>query len=215
MKLPAGVGFVYVLEAESRVKVGVSKTPADRIRSIENATGFRASRTFVSCMHEDAASTEKSAHELLKQHRIAGEWFRCSFEEACAVVNDLASLKGDISVDRIDELQRHERQRADLASKALKSALLGGSPNVSEYEQSSEKMMALLQTGRDLADGCLIDADAGDDPIEIMGSAILELLGYPSKISADEADDMVKTYSFCLALFRRAILNRQTTPVTH
>ena len=81
-------GHVYVIERPDQlVKIGKTKNPAKRVRSICLQGGFEPNRVFVTDALRNAAFVERATHHALSEFRVIGEWFNCSFSTATAVVD--------------------------------------------------------------------------------------------------------------------------------
>lgn len=75
-----GYGTVYIIKNKDLVKIGISTYPKQRIRQIECAIGRRASAIYLSKQCLNYRDAEQSAHILLKDKRMVGEWFEADFE---------------------------------------------------------------------------------------------------------------------------------------
>lgn len=65
------------------VKVGISKTPGERIRSIQTGCPIRILRAvaFTCSSARTARAAEVALHSSLDQYRASGEWFRLEWSE--------------------------------------------------------------------------------------------------------------------------------------
>ena len=71
----AGGGFIYMVECEGFIKIGVASNVQDRLANMQTGCPFPLVllTSFVSaCPYED----EESIHALLEEYRVRGEWFR-------------------------------------------------------------------------------------------------------------------------------------------
>lgn len=103
-------GHVYVIERPDKVvKIGKTKAPTKRIRSICLQGGFEANRVFVSSDLRNAAFVERAAHHALSEFRVIGEWFDCSFSTASAVVDSAIDterkLNGALKIVRLESVK--------------------------------------------------------------------------------------------------------------
>ncbi|MDM8551805.1 GIY-YIG nuclease family protein [Desulfobacterales bacterium HSG2] len=76
-------GFIYVIRNESgKVKIGKSRNPLQRARSLQMQGGFKTSEIFISNEIADYDKAEVVLHERLRDYKYIGEWFDIGFEEA-------------------------------------------------------------------------------------------------------------------------------------
>ncbi len=73
--------YVYFIEAKTephRVKIGKAKSPEERLHQLQTGSAFRLRLVgkFLCKSDKHALEIEKSIHEILRQFRIEGEWFR-------------------------------------------------------------------------------------------------------------------------------------------
>ena len=74
---------VYVIETDGGlVKVGVSMTPNERIKTLENLGGYVAIRKYISEPCKCAIKIENQVHKTLYLYRKKSEYFTCPFEMA-------------------------------------------------------------------------------------------------------------------------------------
>ena len=92
---------VYVIETDAGlVKVGVSKTPDERIKTLENLGGYFVLRKYISKPCELANKIENQVHKKLSLYRKKGEYFTCPFEMAKSVtISSFNALCGEVSLD--------------------------------------------------------------------------------------------------------------------
>lgn len=74
---------VYVFDFGNMVKVGYTTELRERKKSVQHATKKKIERTFAIPAKIDV---EQLAHAQLGKCRIKGEYYRCSFDQACEVV---------------------------------------------------------------------------------------------------------------------------------
>lgn len=81
--------FVYLMErvGSEVVKVGISRAPEERLRAMQTGHPDRLSivRTWFLGFRE-ARTVESIVHRVLADHRLAGEWFSVSAEQAEAEI---------------------------------------------------------------------------------------------------------------------------------
>ena len=89
----AGYGFVYVMSypRSEKVKIGHSLNPATRAASIGGtlAPETPVLEAYYWCS-ERREDVERKAHELEKENRHNGEWFKLSVERAMSVIEKAA-----------------------------------------------------------------------------------------------------------------------------
>lgn len=83
---------VYIIEQcggdDSYVKIGVAIDPEQRVKELQvgNPLPLRLAQEFGPWRREIAMQAEYRAHKKLAEKQACGEWFRCSLQEASAVV---------------------------------------------------------------------------------------------------------------------------------
>lgn len=80
--------WVYVLDADYGVKVGLTGSLARRLNDFERALGFPPTlvRAWPFRRRSDAWEIEQTTHVLLADSRTSGEWFQCHPFDAVAAV---------------------------------------------------------------------------------------------------------------------------------
>lgn len=92
------LGNVYVIEFDdSSVKIGMSTTPEQRIKSIVGGNQSKKLRDWISPTIDNFQKLEHKAHNHFSIFRLGGEFFSVSFDDA---VNWLA---GEIAKSKIDD----------------------------------------------------------------------------------------------------------------
>lgn len=99
--------FVYVFSVDDQwiCKVGYSGAPKARLTNINTASFIEIS-TYIALGLESrnrAIEVESAVHDLLKAHRVKGEWFRCQASD-CALLVQLVAQ--DRSEDAFIVLQK-------------------------------------------------------------------------------------------------------------
>jgi hypothetical protein len=88
--------FVYVLESDQAVKIGISTNTGNRVKSLQVGHSDEIRAVWQYKMSRDQAfSVENTVHKRLQKRGIKrrGEWFRLSSEDAVAeVITVLRSL---------------------------------------------------------------------------------------------------------------------------
>lgn len=77
-------GYVYIIETDFGVKIGVSKRPDKRMAHLQCTVGVPFKRTFVSQACSNHYGIESHLHRRFGYCRGNGEWFRADFDEVCA-----------------------------------------------------------------------------------------------------------------------------------
>ncbi|WP_029423510.1 GIY-YIG nuclease family protein [Alicyclobacillus macrosporangiidus] len=82
------LGFVYVVEYGSFIKIGKTQNPHQRMKSIKsvgrNYGDTTIGRILVSRPHTNFNENERSIHEALSHHRVRGELFAMTLDEFMA-----------------------------------------------------------------------------------------------------------------------------------
>ena len=84
-----GTWFVYVLERGGDVKVGITKSPRNRVSSLnasERDQGRADPVFFYATSGPSAGNIERIVHFKLKDFHIKGEWFSCSPDDAIQAI---------------------------------------------------------------------------------------------------------------------------------
>lgn len=89
---------VYVISESKRgpVKVGISANPVARLNDLQGCNPRRLRLQYTSRPFErtEAMRIERLAHDLLSEHRLRGEWFRCWVGEAVGRVRTAGGMHG-------------------------------------------------------------------------------------------------------------------------
>jgi hypothetical protein len=76
---------VYVMESAGRIKIGIAANVKSRLSAVQ--TGNPNPVTLVwSVAVPDAVLIEMQAHAILSAHRMIGEWFNCTRDQAVEAV---------------------------------------------------------------------------------------------------------------------------------
>lgn len=79
--------YVYVMRSNGLHKIGKTQRLTLRLQEIQADT--RAQVELVYCVRsDDALSVEATAHKILAQCHVRGEWFDCSQHDAASAVNE-------------------------------------------------------------------------------------------------------------------------------
>lgn len=79
---PDGMKYLYIIECADKVKVGISRNPANRLRNMGTAVGDRVLRAWLVGPLTEPRVVEYHVHGGLHKHRIHGEWFAVPMEAA-------------------------------------------------------------------------------------------------------------------------------------
>lgn len=83
-------GFVYVISSgEGRFKIGRARDPMERMRGLQVASPVSLEMVY-SVEVSQSTQAEGHAHKLLTEHRLRGEWFSVTREQAIAAVDSAA-----------------------------------------------------------------------------------------------------------------------------
>lgn len=89
---------VYFAEFEDgSVKVGISKSPDERIKNLSFAKGVELKRYCYTELIPNASALECSIHDDFKGKRIKGEYFKVNYDDLLMAVQDKYDLKISVS----------------------------------------------------------------------------------------------------------------------
>jgi hypothetical protein len=112
--------YVYIFDNGQLVKIGMSKNPSQRIRSLETQSGFICKTKWISPCLKKAREFERHLHEEFSSYRVVGEYFSVSFERAVsfaeAEVKDFSMTRGHLT-----ELEEASVRSSDEAKITLES----------------------------------------------------------------------------------------------
>lgn len=83
--------FVYFLECDGKIKIGVTRNLKQRMASLKTAA---SSKIELIAAVEGGADVERALHRKLQPHRLEGEWFRDCAEVRVAIQNCLNNFRG-------------------------------------------------------------------------------------------------------------------------
>ena len=83
------LGFIYLLKNGSKIKIGASKYPVSRIKTLLPVIGISKPVIYLSNQVKFHLDIERHLHEKFKSKRVVGEWFRASFDD---LINDIKPL---------------------------------------------------------------------------------------------------------------------------
>lgn len=85
------VAYVYVVEADKWVKIGMSNVPEDRLRALKPGIPFPAKLVHkVPFLNSTLArAAERGVHRALRHRHANGEWFLATGLEAIAAVSEV------------------------------------------------------------------------------------------------------------------------------
>jgi len=72
-------GFLYLMNSDNRVKIGISENPNRRMAGIATSMGTIKYDVFISCYLDNARELEMYMHKHFNGSRIIGEWFNIDF----------------------------------------------------------------------------------------------------------------------------------------
>lgn len=103
------VGFIYILEYGKNIKIGHSKKPSTRIKSLKNQARYndcKLEKIAISKPHTNYINNERLLHEYFKQYRISEtELFSMTLQQALSEFpNDLQFLgESEIRTQRANQ----------------------------------------------------------------------------------------------------------------
>lgn len=102
--------FIYVMECEGFVKVGIARDPDKRARHMTTDNPFPVAVRFRRSVPIGYAShAEHHAHKLLEAKHHRNEWFRCTTREAAEAI--VAGIRTAARIERAEAADARERQR--------------------------------------------------------------------------------------------------------
>lgn len=202
MRIPSSCGHVYVIEARGRVKIGRSKTPRSRIRTLATQGGSRPERIHITPLHENYQRTELDAHAVFHAHRVVGEWFDVSFETAVTIVESLFQRYGEISDERVQELLALEDAKAAASAEKLTEMLLPRVTAQAKPDRTAEDRADAWANGHQLAIDAYMNAKEDDD---LEGAAIVAMKQICAEIDEDMGLGLLGLHSFIEQLIRLSI----------
>ena len=106
------IGFLYVIGDGGRVKIGKSKTPEKRVKSIINTSGIKKPKVFISNECSNHSAKELQCHKRYSKDVIKGEWFFVCFEDAVSAVAEISGC---------ENLTEKKKQQKNYDSTTLKN----------------------------------------------------------------------------------------------
>jgi hypothetical protein len=65
-------GYIYVIRGDNRVKVGITRSPENRLAQIQAQCTSRIDYAFLAPTSGDPCAIEKEAHAMLANYRLGG-----------------------------------------------------------------------------------------------------------------------------------------------
>ena len=103
-------GYVYIVQANNKVKIGASMQPIIRVRNIILGSGDPKSKSHISKETIDYYNMEREMHTYFGNKNTLGEWFNVGFDEA---VKHLENIERLSTVVDIEIFKNSERSRYD------------------------------------------------------------------------------------------------------
>ena len=153
--------FVYVIEDEyGLIKIGISKNPYCRFKTILNLGGCNFKNYYVSEDTQYSSKIEKDMHSIYNDYRINGEWFKGCFY--LDVVNKLKTIVSDYKNINIDN-KNHKENNSDIVFNLALQSMKFGVDNILCYDFSKGKILPSdLQQIQQIAIGFNIFNDNND-----------------------------------------------------
>ena len=86
--------FCYAITVGNKTKIGLSKNPESRVRTILTQSGVKSDDAVISIIKvKNMEACEKACHQHLSDSRVAGEWFTVDHQVAVDAINSF-SLEG-------------------------------------------------------------------------------------------------------------------------
>jgi predicted GIY-YIG superfamily endonuclease len=121
-------GFVYAIENnDGLIKIGSTKNPEKRIRSIETASGRKAVKKFISKRIVNYKSTESFMLWEYDHKRVLGEWFSgLDFDDVTESITRQSDIADDIFMGGFGGKERKiKKDRAFFVSEDIVNAFRG------------------------------------------------------------------------------------------
>lgn len=99
------LGTVYVIKSGDLIKIGITQSPRERLRTIETGTGRKLDVIYLSKQCRNYRDVEKSAHVLFSNQRLLGEWFEADFRHIIYYFHEI-QLDAPEPEPRIEVLRR-------------------------------------------------------------------------------------------------------------
>lgn len=127
------IGFCYAMESPDRFKFGWSEDPRARVYGVK--TSAREPITLIGYVH-GSRTQEALMHELLRAHRIEGEWYvKNPVTRKVAALFPACSKATRAQNDIFVSLRGNREQARSL----IKQCLAGGASLVSEFPRLSSE----------------------------------------------------------------------------
>ena len=83
------MSYIYIIgTTESPYKIGFSKTPEKRLKSLQTGHPVKLSLLYTKEISEDnVKNIEKQIHKTIAYKRTKGEWFNICLEDAISEIN--------------------------------------------------------------------------------------------------------------------------------
>lgn len=78
-------GYIYIIRANGLIKIGKSSEPDSRVKQLQTAMPYEIELLF-KVQTDDMTWLERETHWALQEHRIRGEWFDVTPEQAQAAI---------------------------------------------------------------------------------------------------------------------------------
>ena len=114
------VGYIYAVELHGAVKIGASRFPDKRVKTLAAMNGCGSPDYFVSELVESHISIENSIHKYLSDKKVFSETFLISMSDAIDVINKFCNA---VTNERIAELESEELIASEKRHKAMSQIL--------------------------------------------------------------------------------------------
>lgn len=143
--------FVYVMQLDDCIKVGMATSPIRRARSLSKDTGREHRLHRVYDCGGWARNVERPVLKALEPHRIQGEYFACSAEDAEVAI----IAEGAVVCDtHQDNRQKQIRMDDDLRARFDKVSAVRRTQAIGAFQHSSgTSLLGSLRLGFDGSSG--------------------------------------------------------------
>lgn len=127
-------GFIYAISFGENVKIGTSRFPQKRIKSISAMNGCENPQSYISVEVESHVTVEAKIHKYLEDKKVFCETFKIAMPDAISVINKLCVKVSD---KRKAELLEDYNAQQDVIRSAT-SALFAPTK---ELEDANERLL--------------------------------------------------------------------------
>jgi hypothetical protein len=105
------ISYVYAISDEkSKIKIGVSGHPPSRVKQLQFECRNKLTLLHsLKCQENEAYRIERTAHRLIENKKVSGEWFEVSADEAINAIKDAAeTVRKQVQQDAIASEEEYQ-----------------------------------------------------------------------------------------------------------